>query len=332
SDPEVSAMALTEEGVILDRLERYDEAFACFVRARRSAPRNGPTPEYFLELLHGLRAWIGEAGMSTWPRGWSGAPRPAPIFVMGFPRSGTTLIESILSAHPRLTGTDEAPLMAELVNALPVLVGASYPQGLGAIDDRHIPRLHEQYWRSAAAYIRPEVLGDRRLVDKLPLNVPNLPAIRRIFPDARIIYVRRDPRDTLISCMMQRFEAGQAIATFDTLAALARLYVEIEELWQTCRDAIGLAVLEVHYDDLVDDPEPWMRRLVEFTGEAWDDQVLRFHERSAGRTISTPSYAAVSRRIFTTSRGRWRHYRRHLEGVLPQLSPWIRRGTDDGAA
>ncbi len=315
----IGISARMEEGNILDRMARYDDAMACVLSARRDAARAAESPSVYFDRIRELHSWLKSADINGWKASWP-SDDFRPIFVMGFPRSGTTLVEAMLSAHPALVGTDEAPLVSELIGMAQGMTGVPYPDALTRLTEAHISSMHEAYRRGAAAHIQPLKLDGHRLVDKLPLNVPNLPAIRRVFPDAPVVLVRRDPRDAIVSCLMQHFQPGQAIAAFDTPEELARLHLAIDELWCDCVDRLGLNTMEIRYEDLVSEPEPHMRRLFAFIGVDWDDCVLRFHENAGDRTISTPSYAAVARGVFTSSCGRWRHYADHLARAETLLS------------
>ncbi|MCA9312322.1 MAG: sulfotransferase, partial [Phycisphaerales bacterium] len=226
---------------------------------------------------------------------------------VGFPRSGTTMVENILAAHSACITTDERPFTQNLVRALPGLTALDYPHALDLLDDGQCRVLRRQYWDDVRAFTGAAP-GRRLLIDKQPMNMAYIGLLTRLFPGARIIVVIRDPRDVCLSCFMQAFTPNQAMSNFTTLPATVALYDRLMTFWQGVRAAIPLPLHEVRYDDAVADLEGAARGLVSFLGLDWEDDILRFNERVGDRYIQTPSYEAVSRPVYTSALERWRHY------------------------
>jgi len=317
----------TELGRACDRLDDADAAFAAFAAANRlsgalpaaQAVDRASYPAQ-IERLRGWTATLTPEDVAGW-----GAPADerTPVFFVGFPRSGTTLTEQVLAAHPALIGSDEAPFVGDLLRRLADLTGRTtpYPQVLGELDQNDAASLRDAYWAEVARHMGE--LGGRRLVDKLPPNLVHLALIRRLFPAAPVIVALRDPRDVVLSCFMQSFEPNPAMVQFLDLADAARLYDGVMALWRAGRDVLGQRELTVRYEDTVADLEATARTMFGFLGLAWTDEVLRYAEKASEKTISTPSYADVTRPIYDRAAGRWRKYREHLAPVLPVLAPHV---------
>jgi len=224
-----------------------------------------------------------------------------PVFVFGLPRSGTTLVEQILASHPRVFGAGELPRFAMHANEVLGADGAFVPQvvrGAGADRLREVGRRY-------VADLRRRAPAAERIVDKMTMNYRFAGLIQRVLPRARMIEVRRDPRETALSCFMQTFD-GELAWPYDLreIAAYFRAYERVMAHWRAVLPAH--AILEVHYEDLVDDLAGQARRIVAFCGLAWDDACLRFYETS--RTVRTASASQVRRPIYRSSLGRAQHY------------------------
>lgn len=256
-----------------------------------------------------------------WYSSWSPTPpgaRPSPVFLVGFPRSGTTLLDTMLMGHPGIAVLEEEPILERVGAEL----GGLKP--LPGLDPAQIERLRTLYFREADRLV-PD-LGERSLVDKLPLNLLAAPLIHRLFPDARIIFAQRHPCDVVLSCFMQSFELNDAMANFLDLGDSARLYDLALTFWDRCRDALPLRVHIVRYEALVEDPEGEARTLLDFLGLGWDPAVLDHRRTAEARgTISTPSYSQVIRPLYREASGRWERYREQMAPVLPLLAPWAQR-------
>jgi len=280
-------------------------------------------------LVNTLQRTFTAAWVSTWtpPAPYEG---PTPVFLIGFPRSGTTLLDQILDAHPGLTTLEEKPAVDVVRHAVAAMPGG-YPSALAGLDAAAISRLREVYFHEVARYADPAAPG-RTLVDKMPLNTIDVGLIARLFPNARLLLALRHPCDVVLSGFMQAFKPNPAMVQFTSLARSATFYAEVMGLWRQYEAVLPLTVLPVRYEDLVVDVEGETRRILEFLGLPWNDAVLQYAERAKSRAIATPSYHQVVQPIYTRSVGRWRRYREAFEAVLPLLQPSIEAfgyGDDD---
>lgn len=247
----------------------------------------------------------------------------SPVFVIGFPRSGTTMLEQMLDAHPDFRSMDERGFIYQLIERMEHS-GQRYPADLADLTQDDADQLRAVYWRLVSDTLPDR--GQRRLVDKNPLNMLCLPLILRLFPDAPVILCLRHPCDALLSCMMQAFRSPAFMAMCSTLPRLARGYAESFE--QCCRhlEVFHPHVHEWRYESALDDLAGEATKLGQFLGVDDASPMLDFagHAQRKG-FIATPSYARVTGPIDRKSVGRWLAYREHFESVLPMVQPWLER-------
>ncbi|MCW5755285.1 MAG: sulfotransferase [Phycisphaeraceae bacterium] len=326
----VYANVVNELAMTLDAMGLYQEAYERFaesqnVLAQRQEARRFPLAEYPAWLRH-VRQSLSAEQVAGWKPPPQLDPANAPIFFVGFPRSGTTLLERMLAAHPRLIATDEAGLLPDLMNKAKAFIGDQvlFPQNLDHLDPDQITQLRRTYLADAQSHLGIEESSGKRIVDKLPLNIARLAAVRRIFPEAKVLVAIRDPRDVVLSCFFQVFGPNHAMVHFHTLESTVNLYTEVMSLWLRQREILGLDFMQTRYEDLIADPSEHARSVVRWLGESWDDAVLRYQESTTQAQINTPSYQAVASPIHGRARGRWRNYAWHLDPHLPKLEPFIR--------
>ena len=248
--------------------------------------------------------------------------RAAPVFIIGFPRSGTTLLDTLLRGHPDIRVAEEPDAVPAMVNRLS---GESDErlETLADLQDRNVEDLRKTYFDALARHAKPDQ-GVLR-IDRFALNTVHAGEIHRIFPQARFILLLRHPADCVLSCFMQTFYETSANAGFFTLEDSAHLYDQVFGLWRQYTDTLQLNVLQVKYEDLIADVESTCRRITDFLEMPWHPGILE-HERTAGDRplIGTASYNQVTRPLYTEARERWQRYRAEMQAVLPVLEPWIR--------
>jgi len=245
----------------------------------------------------------------------SGHPDPAPIFVVGLPRSGSTLIEQVLASHSQVDATHELPEAGRLVHR--INRGRSdrvaYPEAARDLEGDAWAALGRAYLDDTRKYRR----GAPRFVDKMPNNFPSIGLLALALPNARFINARRHPLDTCLSCYRQLFARGQPF-TYD-LTELGEYYLEYEKMMAHWREALPGRVLDVQYEDVVADLEGQARRLLDFCGLPFEDACLRYWE--TGRAIRTASSEQVRQPIYDTSVNFWRNYGRELAPLAEILRP-----------
>ena len=242
----------------------------------------------------------------------AGSPSELPVFVVGMPRSGTTLVEQIVSAHPDVQGAGEIGLFPALVSRLHGPEGSGPPFWTSDPSAEDLKRLAQAY----LADLDPKARGKARVTDKTIGNFEHLGLIHLCLPNARIIHCRRDPRDVCVSCFSTRFDAGHDYAyDLGELGRYWRLYDRLMAHWRSVLPPGR--IFEVDYEALVEDLEGWARRLIAQLGLGWNEACLRFYE--SRRDVGTASFTQVRRPIYKDSVGRWRRFAPHLGPLLEAL-------------
>jgi hypothetical protein len=239
--------------------------------------------------------------------------------MVGFPRSGTTLLDTVLRSHPDIVVVEEMPLIERVKTELgqPPTFAT-----LDALEPDGILRLRAAYLDELRHHLG-DGLKDRLVVDKLPLNLVNAGLIHRVFPEAKFIVALRHPCDCVLSCFMQNFRLNDAMANFLDLKQAARLYDLAMTLWMQYQQKLGLDVGYLKYEDLVLDLRSATEPLLGFLGLKWDDALMNYQETALSRgRINTPSYNQVTQKLYTQASGRWQNYRAQMAPVLPILEPW----------
>jgi tetratricopeptide (TPR) repeat protein len=246
----------------------------------------------------------------------AGDSSPVPVFVLGMPRSGSTLIEQILASHPQIQGAGElTDFETAAQNVLKAChPAAAYPECVPALDHATPRRIGRSYLERLPALAD----GQMHVVDKLPGNFLHIGLIRLVLPNAKIIHTMRHPIDTCVSCYSKLFTSGHHYA-YD-LAELGRFYRGYSELMSHWRSVLPPgAMLEVSYEDVVSDLESQARRLIDYCGLPWDDRCLSFHKTA--RTVRTASAVQVRQPLFRSSLERWRRYQAGIAPLLDELAP-----------
>ncbi|HXE77724.1 MAG TPA: sulfotransferase [Rhodanobacter sp.] len=273
---------------------------------------------------------LGAEDYQTWPQLKAPDTSQSPVFVVGFPRSGTTLLEQMLDAHPRLQSMDERPFMHQLANQLGD-VGIEIPGDLRKLVQRDCDELRKGYVILACGKVPRR--WDARLVDKNPLNMSWLPMIHRLFPKAKFVFVLRHPCDVLLSCYLQNFQAAPLVAACRSLEHLARAYVAAMDNWLYHARLLQPDVFVSRYEDLVADTPAQTRKIAQFLELGEAESMLRFAERAREKGyIRTPSYTQVVEPINSRGVDHWRQYAAYFEPILPILQPMLAHWgyADDG--
>ncbi len=308
-------------GQLLEGMKDYDAAFEAFERMNEIGRADPSQPE---ERAAAYRAFVRrqlDNVTPDWAASWIPAPvdeRPSPVFLVGFPRSGTTLLDTILMGHPDVEVLEEEPT---LKNATDYVGGF---EKLADASSETLNAARDVYFETARS--RTPLEPGHLLVDKNPLSMNNVPGIRRLFPDARIILARRHPCDAVLSCYLTNFKLNDGMANFLRLSTAAELYDLSFQYFERAREVLQPAVHTIIYENIVEDRDRELRPLFDFLGLEWHDDVLDHETTARGRGhIKTASYAQVVEPIYKRSAGRWQNYRKHLEPVIPVLWPWAEK-------
>lgn len=321
------AVANARLGRALDHVGEYDRAFrACEAANRALADAYGPVPEtlhpYSFSTIALLKDYFSQAAAPEF-RAPSEVSAPAPVFLVGFPRSGTTLLDRMLAAHPALAVLEEQDTLGRIKSDF--LGGRDALAHLADLAAESVDAYRASYRRRLAS-LTPDEHRGRVIVDKLPLNAILIGLIQRFFPEARFILALRDPRDVCLSCFMQSFGLDEAMRYMLNLETIGDYYAAVMDLVAVYSDATPPPrIFAVRYEDVVGDMRQTLGGLLDFLELPWDDAVLDYRGKLRGQTINTPSYHQVSRPLYGSAIGRWRHYRRQLAPVLSRLQPYVER-------
>ena len=243
-----------------------------------------------------------------------------PIFVVGFPRSGTTLVEQILDSHPKIKTLDEKPIVENTIGYFKQSIG-EYPQSISELNDESIAEIKNYFYLKINDFV--DISTDDILAYKMPLNIIHAGFIHKIFPNAKFIFIARHPCDACLSCYMQHFTLNQAMTNFTSLQSTADFYAMVIGLWQRYTELLPLQWHTLKYERLVDDFEKAVSEMLNFIGVDWDEAVLAYDKHARGRTVMTPSYSQVTQPIYESSKERWLLYSDQMAPVLPVLEPFI---------
>ena len=317
------ALAAGRLGAAFDRLGKAEQAWPQFLTAK-AALREVPQPAQDGEGVYGFAATArmarhADALLKDVPP----SSGPAPVFLVGFPRSGTTLLDQILSGHPDVAVLEEKDTLLDVLHAH--VLGDAELQGFIGLDAAGLEPWRRAYWQRVAEFM-PGRPADAVFVDKLPLNSVFLPLMQRLFPTAKFLFALRDPRDVVLSCFMQSFDLTEAMRHFLSLEETARYYAAVMGVGAAAAERLDPARLHrVRYEQVVADTEGEAHRLLEFLGLAWQPSVLDFQSTARAKRINTPSYSQVAEPIYTRAKERWKRYETQLEPVMPVLEPFVKR-------
>ncbi len=320
---------LLEKGRLLDQVGRYDDAWVAFAEGKKLARELSGQAYLDAEAnqqIERLRNFFTGGRLRLMPRANVRSDVPQPIFILGFPRSGTTLVEQTLSAHPKIAAGDELPLIHEITAIMPRMLASplGYPEALAELwmgDQREgLDNLRDYYLQKVRqlGVLRD---GAARFTDKMPLNETHLGLIALLFPQAPLIHVLRHPLDVVLSAFSNQFTHG-FFCSYE-LETAARHYVRVMDLVAHYRAEMALRYLPIRYEDIVADQESSVRAMLGFVGEDFNKACLTFHKNR--RYARTASYAQVTEPLYKRSVHRYQHYRQHLEPVIPILQPVIER-------
>lgn len=311
ASPDDRARAEFGLGKIHDQRGEHDLAFAHYAAANDIRRDAGGPPMDVGTLFDSIEAaFTRETFQRSPPRG---SESELPVFIVGMPRSGTTLVEQILSSHPGVHGAGELPHVGEYVGQLSGDGGGYLDPA--RLDGARLASLAEDY----LARLQVPGGGASRVTDKAPLNFLSLGLIALLFPNARIIHVHRHPLDTCLSCYFNNLVEVRFSFDLDMLGAYYTRYVSLMDHW---RDVLPMDILDVRYESLVENQEAISREMISFCGLDWHADCLAFHRND--RPIKTASMFQVRRPMYASSVGRWKAYEKHLgplirrlEGLLP---------------
>lgn len=324
-DHPLRTQALYLLGWLYDDNDNPERAFAMFVEAKRRsalvACGAAVDPQASFSLIR-KTAELGASGRFHLPSSPQEDRQRPPVFLVGFPRSGTTLLNQILDSHPRLMALEEQPVLPLTARRVSEW-GLRYPEDVVALTPDQITLLRVEYMRLARQYVSCD--DTTTLVDKLPLNIVHLPLMLTLFPNAKILFALRHPLSCVLSCFMHDFRLNNAMAHMMSLESIVDLYCKVMQLWLDWRHHHTFAAHTVRYEDVVASLEQEARQLCRFLDVPFAPEMLCYdqHARAKG-LINTPSYHQVVQPLYRESVGRWQRYEKFLQPHMASLVPFVR--------
>jgi len=294
---------------LCDATGRTDEAFRAADEANRLRP-GGFDVQSFRNHIEQLTTTFPAGVPAVCDENTSNTPM---VFIVGVPRSGTTLVEQILAQHPAVLAAGEHSRLEKMAARLEQHSGRPWTLALGDCRPEQVREMEDRYLEPVGEI--PESI--RIVTDKMPVNFLYLPMAARVLPNSKVIWCRRNPMDTGLSCYMQAF-GGRGVEFASDLAHIGHYIRQSDQLMTHWRRTLGLPVYELHYEELVNDPESGARKMLRFLDLEWDDKCLQFHE--SRRYVGSPSYAQVRKPISTAAVGKSAPYEKHLTPLKQALA------------
>ncbi len=308
-----------------EKFQKFDDAYACFTQSNLLAKESN---EYLKhdpdQYFQDLRDSLGKLKLisKTISKTNSGEnPEFSPTFLVGFPRSGTTLLDTILRSNSKINVVEEQGMLSAANNFLKTNGIDNF--SLQSIPNKLLSEAREIYKRDFKKFINASLSGSA-CVDKLPLNLLEAPLINQLYPNAKFILALRHPMDTILSCWMQKFKLNSAMANMVDLDRTVDFYCIAMETFKLCRKSYNLNVHEIRYENLINDFRKESEAVVRFLNLQWEPEMENYRDTAIKRgRINTPSYSQVIQPIYKDSQYRWLNYQKYLEQYLEQVKPWI---------
>jgi len=328
-NPEKALEIHYELARLSDQLGKYESAFQHFRKTKELQALSPLAQKFdknnFLRGLTSLANYFTSDRLTRWSEQTPmAAASDCPIFLVGFPRSGTTLLDQILDSHPDFQVVEESAaleIVISRINALP----EGYPVALDHISEDTLTELRREYFRNLSGFAGQNTTATQ-MIDKYPLHIMHLGLIYRLFPQAKIILAIRHPYDVCLSNFMQLFKINDAMANFLNIYDTSFCYNQVMGLALRYLDTLPLRVHRIRYEDLVDDFTTTASELLSFLGADWDEKVTRYYEHAQSRgMIATPSYHQVTEPIYQRAKFRFKHYATVFADCHDLLQPYITR-------
>ncbi len=305
---------------IEEKVKNYDEAFNCFEKSQLNLKYEGTNPKVFRNYIHTYRKNLDNKDFSTYNKKTKLLKNP-PVFLIGFPRSGTTLLDTILRSHPDIDVLEEKPL----INSVEQIIKSKF--------DCSLDKLHK-LTRKDLDHLRNHYLEILRnncdnksakiLIDKFPFQTVCLPLINLLFPNSKIIFTHRNPYDTVLSCFQQSFEPNNAMSNFRSIESASRIYDLTMNMWLEYKEKLKINYVTSKYEDLLEDFDKHILKILDFLDVSWDENIKNYrntaHERGK---INTPSSSQVVQPLYKSSIEKWKNYEKYFKNSNQYLDKWV---------
>ena len=309
-----------------DHIDNTDKAFQYFKIANEvnfNSKKDIINKDKFVNIINKRINYFEKQKKNEWPTTKSNNNENDPTFLIGFPRSGTTLLDTILRSHPSVEVIEEKPIIDEFVIQLHNKTKSNL-DSLKIVDENLLNEMRNVYFNSRKKYVKED--KNKIYIDKMPLNIIYAGEIVRIFPNAKFILSIRHPCDCVLSCFMQNFVLNDSMANFLNLNDSAKFYNIVMSLWEKHLNIFSINYHTIKYEEIVSNFDNSVKKLLNFLNLPWSDNVNEFYKTAKNRgIISTPSYNQINQPIYSKSIGRWKKYEKHISEIIPILKPWIKK-------
>ena len=302
----------------------YGLAYDCFENMNSLATKSNDylelNPEGYFQNIKETLASLKSNSLENPSNNVTEQPDLVPVFLVGFPRSGTTLLDTILRSHSSIDVVEEKPLVS---SAKAFIEKSGYSEIAQVLPKDVISGARKAYITELDKH-RESIDNKSILIDKLPLNLLQIPLIQQLYPRAKFILALRHPLDTILSCWMQNFKLNDAMANMVDLGRIVDFYCVAMDTFKICRAKYNLNVHEIRYEDLIEDLNGETSALLKFLDLDWEAQMENYQDTALKRgRINTPSYSQVVQPIYKDAKYRWLNYEKHLRQYITQVEPWI---------
>ena len=313
------------KGDLRHRSQDYDAAFLCYVSSNLTVKTSAEyqkleaAADRYFDMQGNMARELAQLSIGSPYTHRSSFEGRQPTFLVGFPRSGTTLLDTILRTHSRINVVEEQAMVTKMCLALG---GLESVDAIEAIDEIDSNIASDAYHEELARHTNWS--DESLLIDKLPLNLLQAPLINRIFPEAKFILAVRHPLDCILSCWMQTFKLNSAMANMVDLDRIVDFYCVAMDICQLSQRRYGLNTHRVRYEDLVENFEGEATNILSFLDLEWEAELRHYRATALARgKIDTPSRSQVIKPIYKTASYRWRHYEKHMNKYKSKLAPWF---------
>ena len=308
-----------------DQLGNFKESYHFFEKNNdlsKKTDKNSANKEVFLEIINKRIKYFNNLNIKEWKTEKNDNDTKDPIFLIGFPRSGTTLLDTILRSHPSIDVLEEKPIVDQFIEKLKKKIDSNFDI-LKSSNSSLKKEMRHFYFDQRNKYLNDT---KKVIIDKMPLNIIYVGEIIRYFPKAKFILALRHPNDCVLSCFMQNFLLNNAMANFLNVKDSAKMYDLVMKLWEIYKSKFSLDFHTIKYEDLIPNFKGTVSNLLKFLDLPWSNEVTEFYKTSQKRgIIATPSYNQVSQPLYSKSIGRWKNYKNELTDSNQYLESWIKK-------
>jgi len=320
TDHHTNLLYWSYKAFIEDKVKNYDKAFKCFEKSQLNLKYENLSPKIFLNYINTYRKNLDNKPYFL-KKEKSKITESSPVFLIGFPRSGTTLLDTILRSHPEIDVLEEKPI----INSVEQIIKTKFKYSLDELyklSSNDIHFLRNKYLEVLKNY------SDRNknakiLIDKFPFQTVCLPLINLLFPESKIIFTHRHPFDTVLSCFQQTFEPNSAMANFRSIDSASEIYDLTMSIWLEYKNKLKIHYITSKYEDLINDFDNHILRILDFLEVSWDENIKNYRNTAYKRVkINTPSSSQVIQPIYKTSMEKWKNYEKYFKNSNQYLDKW----------